>query len=60
MNKPQVGVASCWYEGNPCNMHLLELARQVKIGVQDEDLVAFRFNTVGVSDGMSMGTTGMR
>ena len=60
MDKPQVGVASCWYEGNPCNMHLLELARQIKGGVQKEDLVAFRFNTVGVSDGMSMGTTGMR
>ncbi|GMI48412.1 hypothetical protein TrCOL_g7441 [Triparma columacea] len=60
MSKPQVGIASCWYEGNPCNMHLLELARQIKGGVQAEDLVAFRFNTVGVSDGMSMGTTGMR
>ena len=60
MDKPQVGIASCWYEGNPCNMHLLSLAGEIKKGVQNEGLVAFRFNTVGVSDGMSMGTTGMR
>eukprot|EP00746_Dinoflagellata_sp_MGD_P154891 gnl/MRDRNA2_/MRDRNA2_85101_c0_seq2.p1 gnl/MRDRNA2_/MRDRNA2_85101_c0~~gnl/MRDRNA2_/MRDRNA2_85101_c0_seq2.p1 ORF type:complete len:664 (+),score=117.03 gnl/MRDRNA2_/MRDRNA2_85101_c0_seq2:150-2141(+) len=60
MNKPQIGIASCWYEGNPCNMHLLDLADQCKGSVADSGLMPFRFNTVGVSDGMSMGTTGMR
>jgi len=59
MNKPQIGIASVWYEGNTCNMHLLELANQVKKGVQAEHLVGFRFNTIGVSDGISMGTRGM-
>eukprot|EP00877_Chromochloris_zofingiensis_P008312 jgi/Chrzof1/3734/Cz13g06290.t1 len=59
MNKPQVGIASMWYEGNPCNMHLLRLAEEVKEGVQDAGLVAYRFNTIGVSDGISMGTDGM-
>jgi dihydroxy-acid dehydratase len=59
MNKPQVGIASVWYEGNPCNMHLLELAAEVKKGVVDANLVGMRFNTVGVSDGISMGTEGM-
>lgn len=59
MNKAQVGIASMWWEGNPCNMHLLELAEQVKQGVQDAGLVAMRFNTIGVSDGISMGTEGM-
>eukprot|EP00892_Ulva_mutabilis_P001987 jgi/Ulvmu1/1178/UM108_0006.1 len=59
MAKPQVGIASCWYEGNPCNMHLLDLAAAVKEGVQEAGLVGFRFNTIGVSDGMSMGTDGM-
>ncbi len=57
--KAQVGIASVWYEGNPCNMHLLELAAAVKEGVEAAGLVGFRFNTVGVSDGMSMGTEGM-
>ncbi|DBA82958.1 hypothetical protein WJX77_012103 [Trebouxia sp. C0004] len=59
MNKPQVGVSSVWYEGNPCNMHLMDLAAEVKAGVQDAGMVAFRFNTIGVSDGISMGTEGM-
>jgi len=59
MNKAQVGIASVWYEGNTCNMHLLELAEQVKRGVQDAGLVGLRFNTIGVSDGISMGTEGM-
>ncbi|MBM4364508.1 MAG: dihydroxy-acid dehydratase, partial [Deltaproteobacteria bacterium] len=57
--KPQVGIASVWYEGNTCNMHLLDLAGDVKRGVQDAGLVGLRFNTIGVSDGMSMGTDGM-
>jgi len=59
MNKPQVGIGSVWYEGNPCNMHLLDLAAEVKQGVSDAGLVGMRFNTVGVSDGISMGTEGM-
>ena len=59
MQKPQVGIASVWYEGNPCNMHLLGLAEKVREGVRAAGLVGFRFNTVGVSDGISMGTDGM-
>ena len=59
MDKPQVGIASVWYEGNPCNMHLLDLAAKVKEGVAASGLVGMRFNTVGVSDGISMGTEGM-
>ncbi len=59
MNKAQVGISSVWYEGNSCNMHLLDLATKVKEGVEAADLVGFRFNTIGVSDGMSMGTRGM-
>ena len=52
----QVGISSVWYEGNPCNMHLLDLADEVKKGVEDAGLVGYRFNTVGVSDAISMGT----
>jgi dihydroxy-acid dehydratase len=59
MNKAQVGIASVWYEGNTCNMHLLELSEQVKRGVQEAGMVGMRFNTIGVSDGISMGTEGM-
>jgi dihydroxy-acid dehydratase len=59
MNKPQVGIASVWYEGNTCNMHLNELAARVKEGVTQAGLVGMRFNTIGVSDGISMGTDGM-
>ena len=59
MNKPQVGISSVWYEGNTCNMHLLKLAEYVKEGVQEAGMVGMRFNTVGVSDGISMGTEGM-
>lgn len=59
MNKAQVGIASVWYEGNSCNMHLLDLAAKVRVGVQNAGLVGMRFNTIGVSDGMSMGTEGM-
>jgi dihydroxy-acid dehydratase len=59
MQKAQVGIASVWYEGNPCNMHLLDLAEKVKEGVVAADMLGMRFNTVGVSDGMSMGTRGM-
>jgi dihydroxy-acid dehydratase len=59
MDKAQVGIASVWYEGNTCNMHLLDLAAKVKEGVTAVDLVGMRFNTIGVSDGISMGTEGM-
>ena len=59
MDKPQVGISSVWYEGNSCNMHLLDLAEKVKEGVEASGLIGFRFNTVGVSDGISMGTRGM-
>src|SRR3984957_4897313 len=59
MAKPQVGIASVWYEGNPCNMHLLHLAEKVKEGVAAAGMVGLRFNTIGVSDGISMGTDGM-
>ena len=59
MNKGQVGIGSVWYEGNTCNMHLLDLALEVKKAVVAENLVGMRFNTVGVSDGISMGTDGM-
>ncbi|MBI5895371.1 MAG: dihydroxy-acid dehydratase [Desulfobacterales bacterium] len=59
LNKPQVGISSVWYEGNPCNMHLNDLAAAVKEGVQAAGLVGLRFNTIGVSDGISMGTEGM-
>ncbi len=59
MDKAQVGIASMWYEGNSCNMHLNDLAAKVKEGVVAADLVGMRFNTIGVSDGISMGTDGM-
>ncbi|KAI9263143.1 dihydroxy-acid dehydratase [Phascolomyces articulosus] len=59
MNKGQVGISSVWYEGNPCNMHLMDLAQKVKEGVQNAGLIGYRFNTIGVSDGMSNGTAGM-
>ena len=60
MNKPQVGISSVWFSGNPCNMHLLDLSNIVKQGVADAGLAPMQFNTIGVSDGISMGTTGMR
>ncbi|KAJ0966671.1 hypothetical protein J5N97_023588 [Dioscorea zingiberensis] len=59
MKKPQVGISSVWYEGNTCNMHLMRLAEAVRDGVRDAGMVGFRFNTVGVSDAISMGTRGM-
>ena len=59
MSKPQVGVSSVWYEGNPCNMHLLDLGGYVKKGCEEAGMLGMRFNTIGVSDGMSMGTDGM-
>ena len=52
LEKAQVGIASVWYDGNSCNMHLNDLAAKVKEGVQAQDLIGMRFNTIGVSDGM--------
>ncbi|MGC4232129.1 MAG: dihydroxy-acid dehydratase [Niabella sp.] len=60
LKKAQVGIVSMGYDGNPCNMHLNGLAVDVKKGVWDHDLVGLIFNTIGVSDGMSNGTDGMR
>jgi dihydroxy-acid dehydratase len=60
LEKPLVGIASTGYEGNPCNMHLNELATHVKKGTEQVDLIGLIFNTIGVSDGISMGTPGMR
>lgn len=60
LNKAQVGIVSMGYEGNTCNMHLNDLAKEIKKSVWDADLVGLIFNTVGVSDGMSNGTDGMR
>jgi len=60
MQKAQVGIASMGWEGNPCNMHLNELAKEVKRGVQEAGLVGLIFHTIGVSDGISMGTEGMK
>jgi dihydroxy-acid dehydratase len=58
--KPFVGIASTGYEGNPCNMHLNDLAKLAKQGTKNQDIVGLIFNTIGVSDGISMGTPGMR
>ncbi|KAI9734532.1 MAG: dihydroxy-acid dehydratase ilv3 [Cirrosporium novae-zelandiae] len=60
MSKAQVGISSVWYTGNPCNMHLLQLSNVVKEGVANAGLIPYQFNTIGVSDGISMGTKGMR
>jgi dihydroxy-acid dehydratase len=60
LSKAQVGISSVWYTGNPCNMHLLDLNNRVKEGVEKAGLIGYQFNTVGVSDGISMGTKGMR
>ena len=60
MSKAQVGIVASGYEGNTCNMHLNDLAKTVKMGVQTSDLVGLTFHTIGVSDGMANGTDGMR
>lgn len=59
-HKPLVGIASTGYEGNPCNMHLNDLAKLAKQGTAEIDVIGLIFNTIGVSDGISMGTPGMR
>ncbi|KZT72219.1 dihydroxy-acid and 6-phosphogluconate dehydratase [Daedalea quercina L-15889] len=60
MHKPQIGISPIWWEGNPCNSHLLDLAFKVKEGCKQEGLVGLTFNTIGVSDAITMGTEGMR
>jgi dihydroxy-acid dehydratase len=60
LQKPQVGISSVWFSGNPCNMHLMDLSNIVRRGVAEAGLQPMQFNTIGVSDGISMGTTGMR
>ena len=60
LNKPLIGIASTGYEGNPCNMHLNDLSNHIKVGINKSNLVGLIFNTIGVSDGISMGTYGMR
>ncbi len=60
LDRPQVGIVSSGYEGNPCNMHLNGLAAAAKEGVRSSDMIGFVSNTIGVSDGISMGTLGMR
>jgi dihydroxy-acid dehydratase len=60
LKKPLIGIGSTGFEGNPCNMHLNDLAQEVKTGINDSGLIGLVFNTIGVSDGISMGTYGMR
>lgn len=59
LQKPMIGVASVWYEGNPCNMHTLDLGKRVKQSIAKAGLIGYQFGTVGVSDAISMGTSGM-
>jgi len=59
-NKPFIGIASTGYEGNPCNMHLNDLSSQIKNEINKEEAVPLIFNTIGISDGISMGTSGMK
>lgn len=60
MAKPEIGIGSVWFEGNPCNLNLLKLGQEIKKSVQEAGMVGFQFNTIGVSDAISMGTKGMR
>jgi dihydroxy-acid dehydratase len=57
---PQVGIASVWWEGNPCNTHLLDIGKEVKRAVEKQEMLAWQYNTIGVSDGITMGGEGMR
>lgn len=59
-NSPQVGIGSVWWEGNPCNGHLLGLGNEVKRAVEKQGMIAWQYNTVGVSDGITMGNEGAR
>ena len=58
MTAPHVGIASVWWEGNPCNMHLLDLGREVKKAVEKNGMLGWQYNTIGVSDGITMGGQG--
>lgn len=58
--KAMVGVASVWYEGNPCNQHILGLGRRIKKSLVEAGIIGYQFGTVGVSDGISMGTRGSK
>ncbi len=60
LQKPQIGIASLGWEGNPCNMHLNGLAKDIKSSINEEDLIGLIFHASGVSDGIAMGTSGMR
>lgn len=60
MSKPQIGVSSIWFTGNPCNMHLLQLSNVIRDGLKEANMLPMQFNTIGVSDAISMGTKGMR
>lgn len=55
---PQVGVASVWWEGNPCNMHLLDLGKTTKKAITDNGMIGWQYNTIGVSDAITMGSEG--
>ena len=55
---PHVGIASVWWEGNPCNMHLLDLAKEVKKAVVNQGMLGWQYNTIGVSDAITMGGEG--
>ena len=59
LNQPFIGIGSTGYEGNPCNMHLNDLSKHIKEGINNNELIGLIFNTIGVSDGISMGTSGM-
>lgn len=59
-SKPHVGISSIWWEGNPCNKHLLDLGKVVKEGVEKENMLGWQYNAIGVSDGITMGNQGMR
>ncbi|WP_185872288.1 dihydroxy-acid dehydratase [Blattabacterium cuenoti] len=58
--KAQIGIVSNWFDGNPCNMHLDKLAKKIKLSILSQNLIGFQFTTIGVSDGITMGTSGMR
>jgi len=60
LKKPQIGIGSVWYESNPCNSHLSSISTKVKETFKNKDLLGFKFNSIGVSDGISMGTSGMQ
>lgn len=55
---PQVGIASVWWEGNPCNMHLMDLGKEVKKAIENQGMIGWQYNTIGVSDAITMGNQG--